>query len=106
MRRSRLALLAALTLALLGGSTTAALAQADDELVVTATQVTGATIDKHEVYGGSYPEADGVDQLREAIYEHTFEWSDPRLPPQSKTVTHGPGSDASRWRMRSVHLRR
>jgi hypothetical protein len=80
MRALRLSLLATVTVSLLGGPSIVVLAQDDEDQVITATYVTGETIDKLEVSPGVYSESNGVEQLRDSTYEDTFEWSDPRLP--------------------------
>jgi hypothetical protein len=80
MSTLRRSLVGAVTLALLGGLSGTAVAQDDEDVPITATYFTGERTDKLEVSGGMWSTVDGADQLRDAVYEDTFEWSDPRLP--------------------------
>ena len=101
MRTLRISLMATVTLALLGGLGAVAVAQADEDRQATATRVTGETTAKREVFGGTYSGIDGVDRNRDAVYEDTFEWSDPRLPSVMQITEnvdiHYRGDDQDAW---------
>jgi len=99
--RTMWVLLSTMTLALVGGLGAVAVAQEDEDLQITATRVTGETTAKHEVFGGRFSHVDGVDQNRDAVYEDTFEWSDPRLPSVMQITEnvdiHYRGEDQDAW---------
>ena len=101
MRTLRLTRVSTLALAVLGGLTGSVVAQDDEDLVITATRVTGETTARREVFGGSYQFVDGVDQNREAVFEDTFDWSDPRLPSVMQLTEnldiHYRGDDQNAW---------
>ena len=101
MRSLRLPLVATLTLGLLGGLTGEAIAQDDEDGVITATRVTGETTDRREVFGGTHSQVDGVDQNCEAVFKDTFAWSDPRLPSVMQLTEnldiHYRGDDHDAW---------
>ena len=91
MRTTRIPLVGAVTLMLLGGLGGVMLAQ--DEMPLTATRVTGTVIDK--VWDDSEAEfttdEHGVDQLRGLSIHETWEWSDERLPADKTGVWNNNG---------------
>jgi len=77
MRTLRLSLAGTAILALLGGPSSAAMAQDEQG---TATHVTGKSPGGQTVSEGTFTYEDGFSEVRGAVYEHDIEWSDPRLP--------------------------
>jgi hypothetical protein len=80
MRTWRLSLAGTVILALVGGLGGVVLAQDDEDEVVGATHVTGASEGYRMVSEGSMSWTDAGASFRGEVQEREVEWSDPRLP--------------------------
>ncbi|MGD8486934.1 MAG: hypothetical protein PVH07_09885 [Chloroflexota bacterium] len=80
MRTLRLMLASAVIHALAVGTAGIAIAQDEEDVPVTATQVTGEATGTRTVSPPTGSEVDGVWHDRDLVFEHDIEWSDPRLP--------------------------